>query len=182
MAALFKQEFGAPSPGATRGRPGSTKGQGPRAGEGGGAGEGGASGGRASEGAATGAPERVRQLKEAFAKVLAATGEQLCLACSRPGVAGLACQAAAGLHMLLSHLPLPTCPPAAERPHATARTLTHPPSHPPTLPPPPAGAADVEALQEALGAGEAASFRLFSYVNDLSAEVDRLEEGAAALR
>lgn len=37
-------------------------------------------------------------------------------------------------------------------------------------------------VEEALGAGEAASFRLFSYVNDLSGEVDRLEEGTAALR
>lgn len=40
----------------------------------------------------------------------------------------------------------------------------------------------MEELLGALAAGEEASFRLFSYVNDLSGEVDRLEDSTAALR
>jgi hypothetical protein len=46
----------------------------------------------------------------------------------------------------------------------------------------PAGAADADDLLEALVAGEEANFGLFNYVNDLSGEVDKLEEGIGSLR
>lgn len=61
MAALFRQEFWGPpgSPGGARSRPASKGGKPPD--------------GPAA--AAATAPERLKQLKEAFAKVLAATGE-----------------------------------------------------------------------------------------------------------
>ncbi|KAL4431319.1 hypothetical protein ABPG75_006575 [Micractinium tetrahymenae] len=44
------------------------------------------------------------------------------------------------------------------------------------------GAADVDELLEALVAAEEANFSLFNYVNDLSGEVDKLEEGIGGLR
>lgn len=40
----------------------------------------------------------------------------------------------------------------------------------------------MDELLEALAAGEEANFSLFNYVNDLSGEVDKLEEGIATLR
>ncbi len=46
----------------------------------------------------------------------------------------------------------------------------------------PAGASDVDELLDALAAGQEANFSLFNYVNDLSGEVDKLEEGIATLR
>lgn len=40
----------------------------------------------------------------------------------------------------------------------------------------------MDELLEALVAGEEQSFRLFTYVNDLSGEVDKLEDGIGGLR
>ena len=40
----------------------------------------------------------------------------------------------------------------------------------------------MDELLDSLAAGEEANFSLFNYVNDLSGEVDKLEDGIAALR
>ena len=40
----------------------------------------------------------------------------------------------------------------------------------------------MDELLDALAAGEEANFSLFNYVNDLSGEVDKLEEGIGGLR
>ena len=40
----------------------------------------------------------------------------------------------------------------------------------------------MDELLDALAAGEESNFSLFNYVNDLSGEVDKLEEGIATLR
>lgn len=67
---------------------------------------------------------------------------------------------------------------------AAARLSTHPPPAllPGRLPAPSSGCADVDELLEALVAAEEANFSLFNYVNDLSGEVDEIEEGIGGLR
>lgn len=95
MAALFKQEFGGaaacsaspPGTAAAKGRPGSKGG--PKAGDSASPREGARASEGAAAGAAAGAPERVKQLKAAFAKVLAATGEpHLQVSVGGPGCCG----------------------------------------------------------------------------------------------
>ncbi len=44
------------------------------------------------------------------------------------------------------------------------------------------GVADADELMAALVEGEESNFGLFNYVNELSAEVDKLEDGIGSLR
>lgn len=174
MTALFKQEFS--SGGKRRG---SGRGLGA-------SGEGGKSADGVAAVPAT-APERVKQLKEAFARVLASTGGRMrvhgqagsvhtrptwvsrrhdCIGNStHAGRPGGPCS-----HALqpCPHTPALPCPHLLQPQHLTLSLA--------------AGASDVDELLDSVAAGEEANFSLFNYVNDLSGEVDKLEDGIAALR
>lgn len=120
--------------------------------------------------------ERVKQYQQAFERIQAATGMLLLLLLLREGRPGRGAAASPGDKGF-------TGTPVLEQAGVCAvRCLkqAHPTSHLPACCP--TGTSGVEQLVELLVGAEEANFSLFNYVNELNAEVEKLEDQVAGVR